>query len=345
MAATPDKLRKALAAAELAPVWLLAGEEPLLLQEAADALRVCARGRGFVEREVLDVDARFDWERLAGTANNLSLFASRRLIELRLPTGRPDKDGAAAITAWCAAPPSDTLLLIAASEWSRKHETAWVKAVERVGVYAPLWPPKPEQLPEWIEARMRAHGFQPDRDAVALLIARGEGNLLAIAQEIDKLVLLHAPGRVDAEALQAMIADSARFDAFQLAAAALSGDAARTLRVCAGLRAEGEDVIPLLSLVQRDLGIAMRLSEARDFDAAARAEGLWDARARPFRAALRRAGSAHWQRCLAWCAHIDRVAKGQEFDQAGRSIGDVWREFERLLLAVAEPGAADALAA
>jgi len=332
---------KTLAKGELAPVYLLASDEPLQLQEAGDALRARARALGFAEREVLDVEAHFDWDRLARSSASLSLFSSRRLIELRLPTGKPDRDGAAAITEWCKSPAPDTVLMISAAQWSKKHEGAWVKTIERAGVYAWLRAPYLEQLPAWIRARMHARGFAPSEDAIALLAERAEGNLLAIAQEIDKLAAQRSGGAVSAEDLESLGADNAVYDVFKLADAAFGGDAARALKILNGLRAEGEDVIPMLGWLLNQLDLALRLSSASDFASAVRNEyGMWPARQKLFAGALKRAGhgNAHWRRCLAECARIDRMAKGREW-------GDPWREMERLLVAIAQPRAAATLLA
>ncbi len=339
MAIRRDGFPRAPAEGELASVYLLAGEEPLLLQEAADAVRARARASGYGEREVLDVESGFDWNALARSAASLSLFASRRLIELRLPTGKPDRDGAAAITEWCESPAPDTVLLITAMQWSRKHEGAWVQEVQRAGVYQWLRAPRLDELPAWIRARMRARGFAPDDDAVALLASRAEGNLLAIAQEIDKLAMLREGGPVRAEELESLGADNAIYDVFGLTDAAFAGDAGRALRMLNGLRAEGEDLIPMLGWLLNQLDLALRLASAPDFATAARHEyNFWPARQRLFAGALKRAGRgpAHWERCLAWCARIDRMAKGRE-------AGDPWREMERLLVAIAQPRCAEVL--
>jgi DNA polymerase-3 subunit delta len=336
-----DGFLRTLSKGDLAPVYLLGGEEPLQLQEAGDAVRARARVLGFGEREVLDVEPNFDWDRLARSGASLSLFASKRLIELRLPTGKPDRDGAAAISEWCKSPVPDTILLISAMQWSRKHEGAWVKAVERAGVYVRLQAPRVDQLPAWITARMRAHGFAPSGDAVALLASRAEGNLLAIAQEIDKLAVLRGPGPVQAEELEALGEENAVYDVFRLTDAAFGGDALRALKVLNGLRAEGEELIPMLGWVLNQLDLALRLASADDFASAVRNEyGMWPARQKLFAGALKRAGrgDAHWRRCLAECARIDRMAKG-------RATGDPWREMERLVVAIAQPRAAGVLLA
>ena len=341
MASACDEFLKSLARGELAPVYLLAGEEPLQLQEAGDALRARARAAGYTEREVLDVEPHFDWDQLARSGASLSLFASRRLIELRLPPGKPDRDGAAALSEWCNAPPPDTLLLISAQQWSKKHEGAWVKAIERAGVYAWLRAPRVEELPAWIRARMRAQGFAPAEDAIALLAERAEGNLLAIAQEIDRLAAQREGGALSAADLESLGDDNAVYDVFRLSDAAFAGDAARALKILNGLRAEGEDVIPLLGWLLNQLDLALRLASAPDFASGVRNEyGMWPARQQLFAAALQRAGrgNAHWRRCLAACARIDRMAKGRE-------TGDPWREVERLLVAIAQPRAAATLLA
>ena len=332
--------RKQLAGDGLKPVWLIAGAEHLLVIEAADALRARAKELGYLEREVFDADASFDWNQLADAGRSMSLFASRKLIDLRLPTGEPGKEGSAAIVEFCAAPPPDTLLLITANDWSRKHEGAWSSAVERVGSVLALWPLKREELPGWIGARASARGLRISPDAIALLAERVEGNLLAASQEIDKLALLHAGGTLDAEALEASVADDARYDVFRLTDAAIGGDAGRALHIVAGLRAEGEELIPLLGWLLMQLRVLARLASAgNNLSSALRSERIWPAaRESLFRRALAEADRVHWERCLDHAGRIDRIAKG-------RGEGDAWRELERLIAAIAAPRRAAGLVA
>lgn len=327
--------QKALAADGLAPVYLLAGEE-LLVLEAADALRAQARKLGYAERQVLDVGAHFDWDELARAAAGMSLFATRRLLDLRLPTGRPGTEGAKAITEFCANPPPDVSLLISAVEWSNKHEGAWTKQVDSAGSMVIFNAPRPNEWTAWIGARLASRGLAATSDAIALLAERVEGNLLAAAQEIDKLAVLHGQGKIDAAEMEQLVADNARYDAFKLTDAALGGDGARALRIIDGLRAEGEELIALMGWLVNQLQLAMRLANAQDFAAQARAERLWPAREQLFRKALRRAPREHWMQCLARAARIDRIAKGRE-------AGDAWLEAQRLIAAIAEPRAAQAL--
>ncbi|HUA81202.1 MAG TPA: DNA polymerase III subunit delta [Dyella sp.] len=327
--------QKALAAESLRPVYLLAGEE-LLVLEAADALRAQARKLGYAERQVLDVGAHFDWDELARAAAGMSLFATRRLLDLRLPTGRPGTEGAKAIAEFCANPPSDVSLLVTAVEWSSKHEGAWTKHIDSAGCVVIFNAPRPNEWEAWIGARLASRGLSATPDALALLAERVEGNLLAAAQEIDKLAVLHGQGKVDADEMEHLVADSARYDAFKLSDAALGGDGARALRILDGLHAEGDELIALMGWLVNQLQLAMRLANAHDFGAQARAERLWPAREQLFRKALRRAPREHWMQCLARAARIDRIAKGRE-------AGDAWLETQRLIAAIAEPRAAQAL--
>lgn len=337
MPISPAQWSRALAADRLRPVYLLAGAE-LLVLEAADALRARARPLGYTERTVLEASARFDWDELARAAAGMSLFASRRLIDLRLPTGRPGAEGAKAITAFCADPPPDVTLLISAVEWSKKHDGAWTRTVDAAGTLVIFNPPRPDEWSRWIGARLASRGLAATPDAVALLAERVEGNLLAAAQEIDKLAVLQGESaeRIDATQMAQLVADSARYDAFRLTDAAFGGQGTRALHVLAGLRAEGEELIPLMGWLVSQLQLALRLASARDFAAQAKAERLWNAREQLFRQALRRASREHWMACLMRAGRIDRIAKGRE-------TGDAWLEAERLIAAIAEPRLAGAL--
>lgn len=328
--------QKALAADQLQPVYLLAGE-PLLVLEAADALRAQARKLDYTEREVLDVGQHFDWNDLARAGASMSLFATRRMIDLRLPTGRPGTEGAKAINAFCADPPPDVTLMITAMDWSSKHDGAWSKKLDASGVMVVLNAPKPGEWAGWIGARLASRGLSATPDAAALLAERVEGNLLAAAQEIDKLAVLHGEGRIGAEEMENLVADSARYDVFKLTDAAFAGDGARALRVLAGLRSEGDELLALMGWLVNQLQLALRLANARDFSAQAKVERLWQAREQLFRKALRRAPREHWLQCLARASRVDRMVKGRE-------AGNPWQEAERLIAAIAEPRAAGALA-
>ncbi|MFO1505822.1 MAG: DNA polymerase III subunit delta [Lysobacterales bacterium] len=346
MATTPERFRQSLAKGPLPPVVLIAGAEHLVVIETVDALRDRAREEGYSEREVLDVEPGFDWNRLTESVNELSLFATRRLIDLRLPTGRPGKEGAAAITAFCAAPPADTLLLVTAHDWSNRHAGAWSAAIEKAGTAVICWPIGADKLPGWIAARMASRGLHAGNDAIAVLAERVEGNLLAAAQDIDRLALLHTGGTIDAATLESLVADDARFDVFRLTDAALAGDAARALRIVDGLHAEGEEIIPLLGWLSNQLRVVERVARDPGGTASAlRSEHLRPAAHDALSRAVRVAPHAHWEACLAAVGRIDRIAKGRNPDAGGRAYGDAWRELERLLVAIAQPRRSAALLA
>ncbi len=339
MATTLPAFRKQLSGDALKPAYLIAGAEHLLVIEAADALRVRAKELGYTEREVLDVEANFDWNLLGDASRSMSLFASRKLIDLRLPTGRPGKEGSAAIIEFCTSPPPDTVLLVTANDWSKKHEGAWSTAIERSGSAVAVWPLKREEMPDWIGTRMASRGLKATSDAIALLADRAEGNLLAAAQEIDKLALLHAGTTLDVETLEASVADDARYDVFRLTDAAIGGDAGRALHIVTGLRFEGEEIIPLLGWLLMQLRLLLRLASAPNVDSALRSERIWPAaREGLFKRALKNGDRAHWERCLAQAGRIDAMAKG-------RPPGDAWRELERLIAAIAAPRRAAGLLA
>jgi DNA polymerase-3 subunit delta len=340
----PDRVAAQLAAGPLPPAWLIAGPEPLLVLEAADAVRAAAREQGISEREVFEAEGNQrepDWGALEASFNAPSLFSSRRLVELRLPTGKPGVEGAKVICGFCADPPGDVCLLVTCGEWSQKHGGKWSQAIGQSGVIVNASSIKPHELPDWIDRRLRGKGLKADRDAVQRLAERVEGNLLAAAQEIDKLALLSDGGTLDAARMEALVADAARFDVFRLVDAAMNGQGALVSRMIAGLRAEGDSVLALLGMVVKELQRAAAVARvhARGGNLAAefRAQQIWESKQAAYRRALQRHPAARWERFVADAGLVDRIAKG-------RASGDAWVTLERLLLAVADPGAQALLA-
>jgi DNA polymerase III subunit delta len=332
----PDRLERQLSSEPLRPVYLIAGGEPLLVQEAADAVRARARDEGYGEREVFDAEGSFDWDTLSMGLASLSLFSTRRLFDLRLPTGKPGKDGSAAIQAFCADPPPDTVLLITAQDWSKAHAGKWSEAIARVGHLVPVWPIKPHELGDWLGKRLRQRGLVATPAAVAMLAERVEGNLLAAAQEIDKLALLSPGAQLDEDAMARFVADSARFDVFKLVEAALAGDASRASRMLRALRAEGEQVPGLLPMLAMEV---VRLSQLARVAAgggnvmsAMRDARIWDSKQALYKRAIDRHPAARWELFVGEAGRVDRIAKGRE-------SGDAWLAFERLLVTLAEPKA------
>ena len=327
------------------PAYLIAGPEALRVLEAADAVRAAARRHGIAEREVFEAEGNQrepDWDALQSTFRAPSLFASRRLVEVRLPTGKPGKEGAEAIIGFCADPPPDVSLLVTAGDWSKQHGGKWSEAIGRIGLVAIAWAVKPHELPDWIERRLQSRGLKADRGAVQRLSERVEGNLLAAAQEIDKLALLSDGKTIDAERMEALVADAARYDVFRVVDAALNGQAAQVPRMLASLRAEGEAVPALLGMVvlelQRGAALARINERGGNLAAAFKAQRIWDSKQPMYRRALQRHTAPRWEAFVAQAGRVDRMAKGR--GQVGMDPGDAWLALERLLLAVAEPRAA-----
>ena len=344
MEMTPERLVALPVDGTLHPAYLIAGPETLRVLEAADAVRKHARAQGISEREIFDAEGRdFDWDTLEASFNAPSLFSAQRVVEVHLPTGKPGKDGAEAISKFCANPPSDVILLITAGDWSKAHQGKWTDAISRIGVIAVAWAIKPHELANWVESRLRAKGLRADSGAVQILVERVEGNLLAAAQEIDKLVLLADGDSITAEKMQSFVADAARYDVFRLTDAMLGGQGAQVSRVLAGLRAEGDVVAGLMPMVVKEIlrtaALARVQARGGNLGAEMKAQGIWETRQAPFKRALQRhANPARWDRLVAEASRIDRIAKG-------RGDGDAWVSMERLLLAIAEAKAVRLLVA
>lgn len=311
-------------------VYLVAGEEPLLIQEAADAIRAKARERGFDEREVLAVEPGFNWERLHETGANLSLFSSRRLIELRLADARPGEAGSRALQAYVESPPPDAVMLVLAGSLDRKARSSkWFKALESAGAAVYVWPVKPHQLPRWIEGRMRAAGLAPERGAAETLAALTEGNLLAAAQGIQRLALLHAGAPISTEQIRECVADNARFNVFDLADKLLAGRIQPVLRSLDRLREEGVEPALVLWALARELrsvaAVADRVARGATPDKALAEERVWASRKRLVGQAAQRLGSARALALLQGAARADRVNKGAE-------PGQPWEELVNLCI-------------
>lgn len=343
-----DRIASQLAAEPLRPAYLIAGPETLLVLEAVDAVRAAARAQGIDEREVHDMEGRDpDWDGLSASIHAPSLFASRRLVEVRLPTGKPGNDGSKLICEFCAGPPPDVVLLVVANDWSRQHSGKWSEAIGRIGHSCIAWQVKPHELTGWIERRLRMHGVKATPDAVARLTRRIEGNLLAAAQEIDKLALLvrgddGGVKTLDADTMESLVADSARFDVFRLVDAALAGNPPQVSRMLAGLRAEGEAVPALMGMLVKELQTVATLALARNFAAECKALRVWDSKQAVYKRALGKHPPDRWQRFLAEAGRVDRIAKGRP--RIGEESTDPWLQLERLLLAMADKGAARLLA-
>jgi DNA polymerase III subunit delta len=312
-------------ASRLGPAYLILGEEPLQALEAADAVRARARDAGFAARTVLDLSANGDWNSFEAAVRDRSLFAERGLIDLRLPSGKPGKTGAAHLLRYAQNPPGDLVLLAQLPKPSGEmRKAAWFKALERIAVVVHARPVPPARLGAWIRDRLSASGIAIDADALSLLASRVEGNLLAARQEVDKLALLGAT-EVDLETLQRGLGDSARFDLFELPATALSGQTQRALRMLRGMLAEGQPEPLILWALSRDIRAlaqaALRCSRGESVTVVAKA--FWGTDANALRQALGRIGPVAARDLLARAAIVDRVIKGREPGNAGRQLIDL----------------------
>jgi DNA polymerase III subunit delta len=292
-------------AQRLLPAYLISGDEPLRVGEASDLIRARARAAGYEEREVFFIErASAVWDEVQHSAQSLSLFANRRVIEIRMPTGKAGVSGAAALLRVIAAAGDELLLLVITGKLERETQGAeWVRALQARGAWLPIWPIARAQLPQWLQVRFRAAGLRADEEALELLAERSEGNLLAAQQEIDKLALLLPPGAaVSAIEVAASSADSARFDVFQLGEAVRAMEPGRSLRILAGLQAEGAEApLVLWSLLRIMHGL--------------QASGPG--------ATGRSAARLSFARLTARAARADRMAKGLE-------RGDAWDELALL---------------
>jgi DNA polymerase-3 subunit delta len=249
----PETLPRELART-LCPAWLLVGDEPLLIGECADLIRERAHLAGYGAREVYFIGRGYDWAALAQEMRSLSLFSEKRLLELRLPTGKPGAEGSQLLSELARATPPDLLVLVLAEqlEWTDRS-AAWVKAFESSAALVEIERPTAEQLPTWVATRLKKVGLEAEPEAIQLIADRCEGNLLAAHQEIARLALDATPGPLSAEAVAEFIGNSARFDVFKLGEAMLAGDATRALRIIEGLEQEGEEPTLVLWAIAEEL--------------------------------------------------------------------------------------------
>ncbi len=336
-----DALASHLAAAtktrKLAPLYTVSGDEPLLAGEALDSIRAAARAAGYTEREVLHTSARFDWSQLVSAAGGLSLFADKRILEIRLPTGKPGKPGGDALKAHAANATDGLLTIVALPRLERDmQKAAWVSALMSAGVWVDIGTVERDRLPAWLSARLKRNGQSAERSALALLADHVEGNLLAAQQEIEKLALLYPAGELSFDEMESSVLNVARYDLNALVAAMLGGDGARVVRVLQGLHAEGEPLPLLQWAITEELRVLLRLRSLIDrgiaFEQATR--DVWVRREKMAltQAAVRRLNVETLAALLARCAEIDRLFKGL---RVPKRDADPWLEFADIALAVA----------
>lgn len=318
---------------QLQPVYFLSGDEPFQLDEAARLIRDTAKSQGYTEREVYHVDRSFDWDQLVHSAGSMSLFAERKVIEVRIPGGKPGDKGSKALVAYTQQLPEDNLLLIVSGKLdSSQTRSKWFKALDAVGATLAVWPLDIQQLPAWLKQRMQHRGLQPTEDALTVLAEQVEGNLLAADQELEKLRMLYGEGPISAEQVIDAVSDSARFDAFALVDVALQGDVLRVSRILHGLKTEGEDVLHILGALTYQLRMlekmASAISKGQHLEQVFSQHRIWDKRKVVLSAGLNRHGLKRWQVFLLIAGRIERMCKGL-------ATGKPWDELLQLTLRIA----------
>ena len=320
----------------LAKVYLVAGDEPLLVDEALEHVRAAAMRAGFTSRELHTADRSFRWVDLVAGADNLSLFATRKIVEIRLATPKPGDVGSSTIAELCEREDPDTLVIVAVSEKldSAAARSSWVKAIEQHGAVVEIWPIERSELPRWIQQRAASQRLKLTNAAAQSLAERVEGNLLAADQEIKRLTLTAAGREIDEAEVLEFVANNSRFDVFALADAVLAGETGRAFKILSGLRAEGVHPVQISWVLNRDISLLARLEYAvrhgDNLDGALLRSGVWRRRQPLVRQALAKFKAARLKALLAEAARVDASLKGV-------FPAEPWTTLTDLLIALLRP--------
>jgi DNA polymerase-3 subunit delta len=321
----------------LAPLYVITSDEHLLALEAADKIRSKARAQGYSERDVLTVERSFKWGELLAANQAMSLFGDKKLIELRIPGGKPGKDGSAALQNYAKDlnPDNLTLITLPKLDW-QTAKAAWVGSLQQAAVYIEIPNVERAALPGWIGMRLSSQGQSADRHSLDFIADRVEGNLLAAHQEIQKLGLLHEPGKLSFEQVQDAVLNVARYDVFKLSEAMLAGDPARLVRMLEGLKGEGEALPLVLWAVSEEIRTLLKLksgmAQGRPLGALMKEYRIWGPRERMMEPALRRVALPTLEAAMREAAQVDRMVKGL---RAKQFAGDAWDAMLQLALRVA----------
>lgn len=333
MKVTPDQLASHLGKS-LARIYILSGDEPLQLMESADAIRKVARDAGYSGREVFHADAGFDWGRLLEASAAFSLFGESRILDIRLP-GKPDKSGSAALIRYSESIPDDAILLLTLPRLTASDQKAkWFQALESKGAFIQSWPLEDDKLLRWLDRRLNSRGLLADESGLRLLAARIEGNLLAAAQEIEKLHILYNHGQLTDQQILQSVADSARYDVFDLSEPVLRGQIGKACRVLTGLRDEGIAAPVVLWALTRELRlintVMTDIAQGSPPETVFSKHRLFDRRKATLSQAIRRLNRGHLQSALLLAQQADRIMKGLE-------EGDEWDALLSVCVHMAAP--------
>ena len=329
----PDQLDTHLKRSNTMPIYFVSGDEPLQKLECIDLIRNHYCKQGYDERLVFDVGKSFDWNAIGEASSNLSLFSSRKIIELRMGAPKPGREGGSFLQEYTEKENDDVLLIISSDKMNKSTQNnKWVKSIDKVGVMIQVWPIGPAQLPGWIQGRIQKKQKKITQDAARLIAERVEGNLLAAQQEIEKLVLLIEKDLIDIEDVIGAVADSSRYNVFDMVESAFLGNIDRTLLMLNGLKNEGTEPLALFGALmweyRRLCSIAYEYEAGTQLENIFKSYRIWDQKKRSITAVLKRHSSKSLDQLLNYCATIDKTLKSDQRDRA-------WDQFNVLLLAIA----------
>lgn len=307
------------------PVYMVSGDEPLQQMESLDVIRASLKENDYLEREVLDVDAQFDWQRLMDEAANMSLFATRRIVELRLPSAKPGRQGAQILKEYLSRPPEDTVLIINAGKIDGSaKKSAWYKSIEKNGLVVQCWPVPVEKLSGWLKQRFKQRDMDAEYEVLAYISQHVEGNLLAADQEIEKLYLLLGPGKITYADVAEAVTSQSRYSVFELVDMLLTGNTARVVKILVGLKAEGIVPVVVNWAIAKDVRLLSQAAvDVSSADYLLKRSGVWQSRVTMFKSCLSRHSLRSFQMMLKRCAYIDATSKGMV-------DANVWDEIESL---------------
>lgn len=320
----PDQLKSVLKK-QLCPVYLVSGDEPLQAMETTDLIRSTCREQGYAEREIFEVDASFEWQDFNDEAASMSLFSSQRILDVRIPSGKFGKQGSQAIKQYLENPAEDTVVLITAGKLDKSAKnSAWFKAIDKKGMVIQCWPVDSSHLPAWVRQRFQQRGMNPDNEVVDYVCQNVEGNLLAAAQEIDKIYLFVGPGEITFENVSEAITENSRFSVFDLVDTALKGDAPRVIKILNSLDAEGVEPLALIWALAKEIRLlCLAAADPSSAEYLLGRSGVWSNRMPLFKACLSRHTEKSLRSLLQRCMKIEGVSKGFE-------EGNAWDELRML---------------
>ncbi len=332
-------------ATNLPKLLVLNANEPLLLEEALDSARAIYQKAGYSERLRYQAETGFDWSQISGAGQSMSLFSDKRIIELRVPKslGAP---GTKALSEYSDnLTESDVLIVLMPALDKRQRAAKWCKAVDYAGWLVDGYDISPQQFPIWLKKRLQSRALRVEAGVIELMTAQLEGNVLAAAQEVDKLRVLAKDGAVNLQLVTDSLADQARFDVYALSDVMLQGDFVRLLRIKQRLQAEGVEPVIVVWALVREIrlisAIASALEQGQSRAALFKQHRIWSKREPYVNAALGRLNATHWQDMLVKAGHLDQTVKGQRF----REAGDVWYQIEQLCAGACAVPLASALSA